>query len=132
MVAPWLRWLLPRSRPLGERGERAAARFLRRAGYQIVARQHRDRHGEIDLIISDGRALIFVEVKTRTAAFDQHPAEAVDRHKQRRLQRTALAYVQRHRLGDTPLRFDIVAITWPKGQRPRIEHFPGAFESPDS
>jgi len=42
----------------------------------------------------------------------------------------ALAYLKRHRLLEYPARFDIVAVTWPEDQRrPRIEHFPNAFEA---
>ena len=119
-----------RSLSLGERGERAAARFLRRAGYKIVARHYRSRVGELDLIATDGRMLIFVEVKTRRSAEYDHPAEAVDRRKQRRMTRTAEVYVKRHRLSGIAARFDIVAVTWPdSARRPTIEHFPGAFEA---
>ncbi len=132
MFARILGWLFARPASLGERGERAAARFLRRSGYSIVARHYRDRHGEIDLIVSDGRALIFVEVKTRRSSQYDHPAEAVDLKKQRRLTRTAMAYMSRNRLPDVPTRFDIIAVVWPaETRRPTIEHFPGAFETAD-
>ena len=56
-------WRVPLS--LGQRGERAAARHLRRLGYTIVAQSARQPLGEIDLIAVDGRKLVFVEVKTR-------------------------------------------------------------------
>lgn len=115
---------------LGERGERAAARFLRRTGYHIVARHHRERFGEIDLIATDGQAIIFVEVKTRRSGQYDHPAEAVNRQKQRRVTRAAMAYMKRHHLLNTAARFDIVAVTWPDHvRRPSIEHFPGAFDA---
>ena len=74
-------WLKPRS--LGQRGEDAAAKFLRKLGYIIVARGHRDRIGEIDLIAVEGRTVVFVEVKTRSSQDAGHPAEAVDDDKQR-------------------------------------------------
>ena len=51
-------------RPLGRRGEDAAARYLKKLGYIIVARGHRDNIGEIDLVAVDGRTVIFIEVKT--------------------------------------------------------------------
>jgi putative endonuclease len=130
MLARILSWLRRDQAPLGERGERAAARFLQRAGYKIIARRHQDQFGEIDVIATDGQRLVFVEVKTRRSAEHEHPAESVDRAKQQRMTRTALAYVRRHRLDDTPLRFDIVAVTWPPdARRPTIEHFPGAIET---
>ena len=120
-------WLSPKS--LGRRGEDAAAKFLRKLGYVIVARGHRDRIGEIDLIAVDGRTVVFVEVKTRTSQDAGHPAEAVDDDKQRRLTKLALAYMKRHDLLECSARFDIVAITWPSAKAaPKIEHFKNAFE----
>lgn len=121
-------WSAPR--PLGVRGEQAAARFLKRKRYQIVGRSERDRIGEIDLVAVDGKTIVFVEVKTRTSHDRGHPAEAVDQNKQRRLTRVALSYLRRHDLLEYPARFDVVAVTWPEGEKhPTIEHFLNAFEA---
>lgn len=115
---------------LGQLGERAAARFLRKQGYIIIACGHRDRFGEIDIIAVDGRTLVFVEVKTRSSQDAGHPSEAVDLDKQRRLTRAALVYRKRFDLTETATRFDIVAITWPQGRgQPLIEHIKHAFEA---
>jgi putative endonuclease len=124
-------WLvLDRRLPLGRRGENAAARFLARRGYIIVARGQRGQIGELDLVAVDGRTVVFVEVKTRTTQDAGHPADAVDEAKQRQLTRLALAFLQRHDLLEAKSRFDVVAITWPAdGRRPQIEHFPSAFEA---
>lgn len=120
-------WSAPKS--LGRRGEDAAARFLRKLGYVIVARGHRDKIGEIDLIAVDGRTVVFVEVKTRTGDQKGTPAEAVDLDKQRRLTRLALAYMKRHDLLECQTRFDVVAVIWPGNRsRPQIEHIQNAFE----
>jgi putative endonuclease len=116
--------------PLGRRGEIAAARYLRRRGYKIVAHGSRGRLGEIDLVAVDGRTVVFVEVKTRRSADDGHPAEAVTPDKQRRLTRLAVLFLKRHGLLENAARFDVVAITWPEGaRRPKIEHFKNAFEA---
>lgn len=64
---PRLRWHPARRRPLGARGERAAAKALRRAGYRILARNLRTPRGEVDLLARDGPVLVIVEVKTRAA-----------------------------------------------------------------
>ena len=42
---------------LGNRGERLAARYLRRQGFKILSRQYSNRLGEIDLIARDGECL---------------------------------------------------------------------------
>jgi putative endonuclease len=123
--AAWRRY-----RSLGQRGERAAARYLRGQGYKIVGRGERDHFGELDLVAVDGRTVVFVEVKTRTSHEAGHPADAVDSDKQKRLTRLALAYLKRHDLLENAARFDVLAITWPDGaKRPTIEHIQNAFEA---
>lgn len=114
---------------LGDRGERAAAKYLRSQGYRILARQSRSRIGEIDLIALDGDTIVFVEVKTRSSRAAGHPAEAVTAAKQRQLTRTALAWLKRKRLLDARCRFDVIAITWQEKQPPLIEHYRNAFEA---
>ena len=124
----WLAQLRP-PKSLGRRGEDAAAQYVRRLGYKIVARGERDRLGELDLVAVDRPTVVFVEVRTRTSQTAGHPVETVDTDKQRRLTRLALGYLKRHGLLEYSARFDIVAITWPAGQRqPVIEHFKNAFE----
>jgi putative endonuclease len=49
-------------RTLGAAGERLALAHMERLGFALVARNHRTRWGEIDLIVFDGRTLVFVEV----------------------------------------------------------------------
>ena len=117
------------ARTLGQRGEAAAAKYLQRRGYTIVARSDRGRLGELDLVAVDGRTVVFVEVKTRRSHEAGHPADAVDQDKQRRLTRLALTFLKRHALLECPARLDVVAVTWPADDRaPAIEHFLNAFE----
>ena len=129
--ANWLRRLFPR-KPLGPRGEAAAARFLKRQGYKIIARSDRLWHqDELDLVAVDrDRTIVFVEVKTRKSQDTGHPAEAVGAAKQRRLTRLAVTFLKRHGLLEYPARFDVVAVTWPEGRRrPVIEHIQNAFDA---
>jgi putative endonuclease len=117
-------------KPLGARGEEAAARYLKRLGYRIVARADRLKPGELDLVAIDRETVVFVEVKTRESAEMGHPSEAVDAAKQRRLTRAAVTFLKCHSLLESPARFDVVAVTWPAGQRrPAIEHFQNAFDA---
>ena len=125
----WRQRLFPR-KSLGQLGEAAAARHLKRLGYKIVARGAREPIGELDLVAVDGRTVVFVEVKTRRSSQGGHPADAVDLDKQRRLTRLALAFLKRHELLEHPTRFDIVAAIWPEGcHKPHIEHIQHAFEA---
>jgi putative endonuclease len=123
----WLAERLPR-KSLGRRGEDAAARFLKRLRYRILARGLDSRLGELDIIAVDGRTIVFVEVKTRTSNDAGHPADAIDDTKQRRMTQAALAYLKSHGLLQHAARFDVVAVTWPQdARRPTIEHYKNAF-----
>jgi putative endonuclease len=119
----WRRWF-------GNRSERAAARFLRSLGLRIVARNFRCPHGEIDLVAIDDRCVVFVEVRSTEGGDANRPAASVDHAKQRRLTQLALAFLQQHHLTGHLARFDVLAVSWPPGQRePAIVHYPHAFEA---
>ena len=117
------------------RGERYAARLLRRKGHRVLLAGERNRFGEFDLVTIDERTperrLVFVEVKTRRNEHAGSPAEAVTPEKQRRLTRTAWAFLREHDLVDHPLRFDVVAIVWPVNSKwpTRVMHYIAAFDA---
>jgi len=130
-LSGWFRPLFPK-KTLGQRGEAAAARYLRRRGYKILARSDRFGPGELDLVAldRDGKTIVFVEVKTRQSHATGHPSDAVDEIKQRRLTRLAVTFLKRYGLLECPARFDVIAITWPeKKWFPTIEHIKNAFDA---
>jgi len=112
---------------LGPAGEKAAARFLRKAGYRILARNWRCPAGEIDLIAREGDTLVFVEVKTRRRDDAADPEINVTSFKRRQLTKAARYYLSRQRVSDPPSRFDVVAVVLPESGRAMIEHFIDAF-----
>src|SRR5256885_10273028 len=85
---------------LGKTGEDLACAELERRGYAIIARRHRFRGGELDIIARDGRTLVFVEVKARDGRAFGEAAEAITWQKQQRIVRLAHEYVMRHYLID--------------------------------
>ncbi len=129
ILARMLEKTAPRTVSLGQRGELAAARYLKSKGYKIIAGGFRQRYGEIDLIAVYERTVVFVEVKTRGTDWGGQPVEAVDRLKQQRIVRTALNYLKRHRLLENRVRFDIIGIVWPDGSTPELTHYANAFGS---
>jgi putative endonuclease len=119
----WRRWF-------GSRSERAAARFLKRLGYRIVARNYTCPQGELDLVALDDDCLVFVEVRSTGNDNTDRPAASVDCAKQRRLTNLALHFLQHRRLLDRPARFDVLVLSWPADRRePAIKHFRSAFEA---
>jgi putative endonuclease len=124
----FLDWL--RRRPdAGARGEALAADFLRRErGFVIVARNWRnprDRRDEIDLVGRDGEILVFVEVKTRSAAALVPGIYAVNRRKRRVLLRACTAYLRQLRPLPRTFRLDVVEVALPAdpAAAPQILHF---------
>lgn len=118
----WRRWF-------GSRAERAAERFLKANGLKIITRNWSCALGELDLIARDGQTLVFVEVRSTAGPSTEGPGASVDEEKRRRLSRLALAFIQRHGLGDVAARFDVLLVSWPPGRKePHIEHHPNAFE----
>ena len=99
---------------LGRSGERLAADYLQRLGYELIARNVRRREGEVDLITVDsgidGGTLVFVEVKLRRPGQAGRAIEALSAAKQRRLRDLALAYAAEHPELPEQQRIDVVAI----------------------
>lgn len=93
---------------VGVTGERLAAKYLERKGYEILERGYRPRHGEIDIVARDGKTTVFVEVKTRTGERHGTPEESVGAGKVRRLLRAVGQYVSAEAIDD--YRVDVVAI----------------------
>lgn len=112
---------------LGKFGEDIACAELERQGYTVIARRHRTRYGEIDIIARDKGTTVFIEVKTREDQTFGTGAEAVAPWKQQRLARMAIDYAARHGLLDTPCRLDVVEVTL-GAHEPRIEVYRNAFD----
>ena len=119
---------------VGKKGERAAARYLRRHGCRILSRNCHQGKNELDLVVKDGNYIAFVEVKTR--AFDSpdeatvRPSQAVDRAKRLRTRDAALAYLREHPTTLCP-RLDVVEVYLDRSRhlKPfKILHIPAAFD----
>ena len=86
--------------------EQSAERYLRRRGLKTLDRNYRTHRGEIDLVMREGKELVFVEVRHRGDQRYGTAAATVGPQKQRRLVAAAQHYLQRH--GEQPCRFDVV------------------------
>lgn len=82
------------TRELGRLGEEAALRYLQERGYRLIARNFHCPYGELDLIMQQGRQLVFVEVKARTSNRFGQPEDAIGRQKMRRLRQAIGIYLQ--------------------------------------
>lgn len=114
---------------VGREAEYAACEFLQAHGLKLLERNFRVSGGEIDLVMSDGEVVVFVEVRARQHGGFMHPAESITRRKQRRIINAGTRYLQRtRRLHTTRSRFDVVCITGAQSDR-KLEWIKGAFEA---
>jgi putative endonuclease len=120
--------VVDRRRALGRWGEDVAARHLQEGGAEVLERNWRCREGELDLVVRDGDAIVFVEVKTRSGRGYGEPAEAVTRLKARRIHLLAARWLAEHRPPGGPwdLRFDVVSVLR-TADGPEVVHLHGAF-----
>lgn len=93
----------------GLRGEWLVAWYLRLKGYRVRAMRYKTRYGEIDIVATRGRSLVFVEVKARQAV--EEGLYAVTPQAQERIARAATAFMQRRpRFNNYNTRFDAVVV----------------------
>ena len=109
----------------GKIGEEIAVNYLINKGYQILERNWRSGHKEIDIIALDGNTLVAVEVKTRKSATYGEPDIAVGVMKQKMLIWAADAYVRYKNL-NVEVRFDIISIVITNKDQ-HLEHIEDAF-----
>lgn len=117
----------------GAMGEILAARFLRQKGYAIQSSNFRCRFGEIDIIATDKRYIVFAEVKTRKENSRYLPREAVTVGKQRKLLQTTAMYMSRFPTSLQP-RFDVIEVVTANDDPMKIieiNHIMGAYEAGD-
>ena len=130
----------PQSRPdrssIGALGERLCARYLEGEGYQIEAQNWRGQSGELDLVARRGAQLVIIEVRTRSGAWLEKPAEAVTPSKRRQVARCADEYLRLRPSGAPSyevVRFDVIGVSIrPPWGAPQValDHEEGAFCSP--
>lgn len=109
----------------GKQGEALAAEFLETKGFEIIARNYRHKHYEIDLIVKKNNWLIFVEVKMRSSDAYGYPEDFVDYKKAKNIINGAEEYTYQQNWNGN-IRFDIVSIREQQGER-EIVHIEDAF-----
>lgn len=108
--------------------ERAAANFLiNQHRFRLIERNYRCKTGEIDLIMMDQQTWVFVEVRLRNHPNYADGASSITTAKQHKLFKTALHYLQKHKLyNQVTTRFDVVSAT-KVGDQLQFDWIPNAF-----
>ena len=116
------------NRLTGNMGEKKAMKYLVNHGYTIVDLNYYARYGEIDIVARKQGVYIFVEVKTRSTTSFGRPAEAVSLRKQRNMTLAAQHYIQKNKIDDFPVQFDVIEVLNGEGNS-SINHIKNAFEA---
>ncbi len=106
---------------LGKWGEEIAAAFVEKKGYEIIQRDWKSGHHDLDIIAKDEDTLVIIEVKTRRNRLFGNPEEAIDYKKRLSLQSAINHFVKSHHI-NAPVRFDIISIVGMIGSTPEIDH----------
>lgn len=115
----------------GRAGEAAARAHLERAGLVTLESNARYRCGELDLVMRDGAALVFVEVRYRRDARFGGSLVSVTAGKRRRLVQAAQSWLAAHpEQALRPCRFDVVALSGPV-DAPQLQWLRDAFRPDD-
>ena len=115
-----------RSSKIGEMGEQMACDFLETRGHQILDRNWRAGHLEIDIVSEGPDGIHFVEVKARTTPVLASVTEQVNPVKRKRISAAALQYLNKIHLASREVFFDIVSVLFDRGET-RVRYFPQAW-----
>ena len=116
------------SAAIGVLGERIAGAWLRAQGAKILYRNFKaPGGGEVDIVAREGRQLLFTEVKTRRAGGPGRPLDAVDRDKQRLIERGANEWLRLLGTREIPWRFDVIEVILAEGEKPRVHRVENVF-----
>ncbi|MGL5908498.1 MAG: YraN family protein [Phycicoccus sp.] len=110
---------------LGRYGEQLAERYLRDVGLQVLDRNWRCEHGEIDIVAADAACLVVCEVKARSSTGYGSPVEAVTTAKALRLRRLAAAWLAGHDVHRDQVRIDVIGVLCRPGRPPVVRHVVG-------
>jgi putative endonuclease len=94
----------------GESAEEQAHNFLITKGLKPVSRNFRCKQGELDLIMTDKRTLVIIEVRFRKTDKYGSAVESITRAKQARIIAATHVYLATNKT-DCPIRFDVVAMS---------------------
>lgn len=112
---------IPQHLLTGRFGEQMAADYMFRAGYEILGRNVREGHCEIDIIARDDDEIVFTEVRTRSESIIASPDETVGPQKLGRLIRAAAMWAENNNYSG-PYRIDFAGVTVSASEEPKLEY----------
>lgn len=127
---------VPEKQRLGKTGEEEALDYLLKLGYVLLEKNFRHSHSEIDLILKDGRCIVFCEVRSQNEDKCNYlsPAESITLAKRTSISQGAQWYISHYSETSNkavktvpPCRFDVVEVFFKDGKAEKINHIKDAF-----
>lgn len=115
-----------RTSKVGMVGEQMACDFLETRGHQILDRNWRAGHLELDIVSEAPDGVHFIEVKARTAPVSTSVLDQVNSVKQKRISAAALQYLNKNNLNGKEVYFDIVSVLF-DGPETKVRYIPQAW-----
>ncbi|MCX8015787.1 MAG: YraN family protein [Patescibacteria group bacterium] len=115
------------NKTIGTLGELIAERHLIKEGYKIIAKNVREKWGEIDLIADNKKEIVFIEVKTliqkSPSLSNLKPEDQMTNHKIQHLQKSILHYLNKNKInGD--YRVDLISVElYPQSKKYHLRHY---------
>ncbi len=116
------------SKDIGSVGEDKACEYLKGLGWEIIERNFRSTHGEVDIIAKDKDTIVFVEVKNYSSRSFYKPVFSITKGKKQCIIHAARTFLYIKQIKDMYCRFDVIAIYRTYGTGEEIEYFKNAFE----
>ncbi|MGI9284176.1 MAG: YraN family protein [Pseudomonadales bacterium] len=105
----------------GADAEKLARAHLEAQGLSLISANFTSRFGEIDLVMNDQSAIVFIEVRHRKNPSFGTALETVNRRKQKKLILAAQFFLQKKRWSNKDARFDVIGIS-PNGSSGELEY----------
>ncbi len=115
-----------KNQTLGRMGENLAAAYLKKQGYEILDRNWRFQHAEIDIIAREENTLIFIEVKSRSDVYFGVPEDAISPRKMTLITDAATRYMElmNH---EWAVRFDVISLIIKSEEVYTLDHYKDSF-----
>ncbi len=100
------------TKEVGSVTEEIAYQHLKKQGLTLITKNFTSRMGEIDLIMKDNDAIVFIEVRYRKNSNFGSPEETVTFKKQKKIKTTALLFIAKNSIyKNIQPRFDVIGMT---------------------
>lgn len=115
---------MAKSKELIEKGQESAKKFLILRGYEILEEGYEFGDGDaIDIVCTDGDAIVFCDVRTRTGESKGFPTDVCSKKRRERFEQAFIRYAKEHEeLENMAFRADVISLLVISPDKALIRH----------